>query len=246
MHIKEDLSVFSVSFFSTTESLTGAFVLFLKGGHITVLHRPILLSSACWVWGFGFYFLIIFYFEPFNIAAQSKQCFSRCAPQASYCFHDLFGPYLTYRWLEGLPSWYFSGRPELIPVVLQASQVQASSQQEVMQSELVQLADLCQQTCLTGRVNWCLPALLGGHCCALYKRICLNLTSSFAVSFSGSLLSFFTFLSKGPWAGGWLGGGCQTSPISLRAALPVSLVVLKWNSGFVYTCVSKSPSRHSV
>lgn len=60
MHIKEDLSVFSVSFFSTTESLTGAFVLFLKGGHITVLHRPILLSSACWVWGFGFYFLIYF------------------------------------------------------------------------------------------------------------------------------------------------------------------------------------------
>lgn len=70
--------------------------------------------------------------------------------------------------LEGLSSWYFSGRPELTPVVLQASQVQASSQQEVMQSELVQLADLCQQTCLTGRVNWCLPALLGGHCCALY------------------------------------------------------------------------------
>jgi len=53
-----------------------------------------------------------------------KQWFSRCAPEVSCCFRDLTGPYLTYRLM-----WYFSGGPELTPVVLQPSQVQASSKQ---------------------------------------------------------------------------------------------------------------------
>jgi len=50
--LKENLSVFSVSSFN--QSVTSAFVLFLKGVQETVFHRPILLSFCLLDLGFQF------------------------------------------------------------------------------------------------------------------------------------------------------------------------------------------------